>query len=379
MACPHGCAPTPVCGSLVGLNVAPPLHFRNERVLFRAWVLRDRGAMPSESVDFVSSAHDQPTIVRDRAVAQARRGPVGSGFAATSSARVRAVPRSDSRARATQEPASPLPGCLRRGPRATSATEGRWLAAVKACGEYAAAEPLRRRLSSPLAQMGRAPDRRHLHQPPPASAGSDAPPRPPSSSASSCAASPSRPRLRTITDLARTNPSTSSNAPYARPVLRGRTRAPPQHRRPRPDHRPQHRPDRQRQRGRRPGPRPQGRLRPPPRQHPLPELQLHPRPLVARGRPPRRSRQPRMARGPDRPTRRPRPPSLARSPRRTRAQNHQAAGPPRPGAVLPTPQSRRSARGGDHEVLFRPTDQRPVSVRTSGWRCSRTARSRAAG
>ena len=76
---------------------------------------------------------------------------------------------------------------------------------------------------------------------------------------------------------------------------------------------------------------------------PVPGLELHPRPLVARRAPARRSRQPRIPRGATRPTRGPQPPSLARSQGRTRPQDHQAPGPPRPGAVLPASQSGRSA------------------------------------
>ena len=214
----HGCAPTPVCGSLVGLNVAPPSHFRNERVLFRAWALRDRAA---------------------------RRDHGGAGALAP-----------------------PLPGCLRRRPRQRD--HGRPLARRReGLRRLRGAQPLRRRLPSPLAQMGRTPDRHHLHQPPPTSADQVA-----RDDQARTHHRPTHPRHPAPAHHHRPRPhrsrSTRQPRPAHRQVHRSRTPATPPHRRARPDHRPQHRPDRQRQRGRRPGPRPQGRLRAPPRQHPYP-------------------------------------------------------------------------------------------------------------
>ena len=288
----------------------------------------------------------------DRADLAVARLAAGS-WGVVSTAELRAcgvVEGCDSRPGAARAPAPPSPGCLRRGPR--NVIHGRALArGCQSLRRVRRAEPLRRSLPSPLAQMGRPPDRRHLHQPPPASARSE-PTRPTKLERIIVRRIPVTPRLRTIIDLARTEPE-----PVVKRALRAAKFS-----------------EAELERLPKPASSAGSSTSAPPRppaatktsswtssstpasptrsSTPPTRLELHPRPLVAAAAPARRSRQPRIPRGPTRPTRRPRPPSLARSQRRTRAQNHQAAGAPRPGAVLPTPQSRRSARCEYHTRMM---------------------------
>ena len=131
-------------------------------------------------------------------------------------ARVRLVQATRSASGCGAGTCTPFTGVFTPWATPTSPRKASWLAAVKACGEYADAEPLRRGVPSPLAANGT--DARST-SPASAAAGihASARTRPPSSSASSSASIPVTPRLRTITDLARTNPNPSSNAPSAKP------------------------------------------------------------------------------------------------------------------------------------------------------------------